>query len=331
MNTTMTNNTTNETNQGAKLGRISGVSKNRFTVRFEGEEYSARLKGRLYNELWNPPVVGDYVYFQPNPHGDSVIISLCERSSVLKRSGNVYKPGGAYRDQVMVANVDVCFIVASLNENYNLNRIARLVSAANQGNCTPIVILTKADLCENPAVYVREVNSLSAELRVYAVSAYTGEGIGELAEYLTPTNTIVLLGSSGVGKSTLVNTIVGKEVMQTGEIRESDGRGRHTTTGRQMLVLDNGTTIIDTPGMREFGMTDAEEGLTNTFEDISELEQQCRFRDCTHQSEPGCAIKAAIKNGSLSEKRFCLYQQLSTENQKHVDKKAIAKARRLLK
>ena len=190
--------------------------------------------------------------------------------------------------------------------------------------------MTKVDLCSNPERYVRELEGLSDKVRVHTISALYGIGLDELKEYLKPEKTIAILGSSGVGKSTLVNALCGEEAMKTSEIRESDSKGRHTTTYRQMFELQNGARIIDTPGMRELGMCDVDEGIDETFSDISELEAQCKFRNCRHDTEPGCAVKAAIKAGALSKERYELYRKLHAESSHAAKMKAIAKQRRKL-
>ena len=206
---------------------------------------SAKLKGTFNRENEALPVVGDHVIFLLNENGDSLITSICERKSVLKRPYAADHSMDYGKEQIMVANVDDVFIVSSLNDNYNFNRIARYVSVALQGNATPAVILTKADLCSNPGRYVREIEALSDKVRVHCVSALYGIGTEELHQYLQPGKTIAILGSSGVGKSTLVNALVQEDVMKTSEIRECDSKGRHTTTHRQMIVLENGARIID--------------------------------------------------------------------------------------
>ena len=322
-----------------RLGTICEVQKNSYTIKYWEKELSAKLKGSFYragsefavgSEF---PVVGDYVTFIYNPVGDSVITSVCERRSVLKRpypSDHVKAHGRNMDGQVMVANFDYVFIAASLNGSYNFNRIARYVSIALQGNGIPVVILTKVDLCSNPGRYVRELEGLSDKVRVHTISALYGIGLDELKEYLKPEKTIAILGSSGVGKSTLVNALCGEEAMKTSEIRESDSKGRHTTTYRQMFELQNGARIIDTPGMRELGMCDVDEGIDETFSDISELEAQCKFRNCRHDTEPGCAVKAAIKAGALSKERYELYRKLHAESSHAAKLKAIAKQRRKL-
>lgn len=301
-----------------KLGRICQIQKNSFLILFEGKELPAKLKGSFYaQEAELLPVVGDYVNFLYNPVGDSVILSVCERTSFLKRPDQA-KTGV---EQYMVANADYTFIVTSLNGDYSYNRIARYVSVVLQGNSIPVVILTKADLCSRREKYVAEAESISDRLRVHAVSALY-EPIGEeLSEYMKPGSTICLMGSSGAGKSTLLNALVGKEVMKTGEIREEDSKGRHTTTYRQLIQLQNGVTIIDTPGMREIGMANVEEGIEDTFSDIVALEACCKFGNCRHETEPGCAVKRAIANGELSEERLALYQSLGRENQRNYAKK----------
>lgn len=309
-----------------RLGRICEVQKNTYKIQYWEEELPAKLKGSFSRETTEVPLVGDYVTFDYNPIGEARIVSLCERKSFLKRPDYANM-----REQYMAANFDEVFIVTSCNHNYNLNRIARYISVVLQGNGIPVVILSKADLCENPAPMIEEVKALSDKVKVHAVSALTGAGLEELKPYLMPGRTIVLAGSSGVGKSTLLNVLSGEEHMKTSAIREADSKGRHTTTHRQLFTLPNGVTIIDMPGMRELGMCDVKEGIEDTFSDIVELTSQCRFRDCAHRSEPGCAVKKALEDGSLSEKRWQLYRRLFDENEGGADMKAIAKRRRELK
>ena len=306
-----------------KIGRISEVNKNGYKIRFWEQELPAKLKGHFYEEdAEKLPVVGDYVTFLYNRHGDSVILSVCERKSFLQRPDQA-KTGVM---QYMAANVDYLFIVTSLNEDYNYNRIARYASIAVQGGAVPVVILTKSDLCANVGRYVREAEQISDNVRVHAISALCGIGLDELKEYMTPGTTICLMGSSGAGKSTLINSITGEETMKTSAIREDDDKGRHTTTYRKLIELPGGVTIIDTPGMREVGMANAQDGIDETFSDIVELEARCRFGNCRHETEPGCAVKAALASGELSAERYELYKRLGRENtNNHAMKKEISK------
>ena len=306
-----------------KQGRIAEVRKNSFIIAMEDRELRARLRGGFYGEDAEArPVVGDYVRFLENPDGDSVIQRVCERRSLLRRPDQA-KTGVM---QYMAANADCCFIVTSLNEDYSYNRIARYASIALQGGSVPVAVLTKADLCADVDRYVREVQTVSPQLRVHPVSALLGTGLEELEQYFQPGKTICLMGSSGAGKSTLINTLAGEEIMRTGEIRASDSTGKHTTTHRQLLRLPGGVYVIDTPGMREVGMAGTAEGIDRTFSDILDLENRCRFRNCRHDTEPGCAVKAAIARGELSRERLALYQSLGAENARnYAKKKEIAK------
>ena len=301
-----------------RLGRISEVQKNSYTIRFWEKDLPAKLKGSFYeDDAEKLPVVGDYVTFQYNPIGGSIILSVCERTSFLQRPDQA-KTGVM---QYMVANADYTFIVTSLNEDYSYNRIARYASAVLQGGSIPVVILTKSDLCNNVGRYIREVETISEKVRVHAISALYDIGMDELNEYMTEGTTICLLGSSGAGKSTLINALTGEETMKTSEIRAYDSTGRHTTTHRQLIELENGVSIIDTPGMREIGMAKMESGIDNTFSDIIELEKCCKFSDCRHETEPGCAIKAAIESGELTQERYMLYKNLGAENTRNYAKK----------
>ncbi len=296
-----------------KLGRICNVQKNQYTIQFWEAQIPAKLKGSFYNGKQRFPVVGDYVTFDYNTKGDSRILEVCERKSILKRPFPRDHAVRKVEEQEMVANVDYVFIVTSLNYDFSVNRVLRYTTMTRQGNATPVIILTKADMCENIGDYVKKIEEAVPNTSVHAVAAVNKTGIDGLSQYLKPGKTIALLGSSGVGKSTLVNALVGKEIMVTKSVREKDSKGRHTTTYRQMFVLESGVTIIDTPGMRELGMSEVTQGLDETFSDIVDLSSQCKFRNCTHKSEPGCAVKAAILSGILSEDRLELYERLGKE------------------
>lgn len=300
------------------------MQKNSFLIRYGKEELLAKLSGKFYQKESMFPVVGDYVNFCYNPQGESRIMKICERKNYLTRPDSAK----SMKEQPMAANLDYAFLVMSLNDNFNLNRAVRYAATVLQEGIQPVAVLTKADLCEDVENLKIEFMQMLPQIKVHAVSALTGDGMDELNEYLQPGITIALLGSSGVGKSTLVNALAGTEIMKTGGIREKDAKGRHTTTYRNMIELPSDVIVIDTPGMREIGLCDVDEGLDDTFEDIAELATKCRFRDCTHTNEPRCAVQQAIKNGSLSQERFELYRSLHEESKRSADMKAIAKARK---
>lgn len=306
------------------IGRISEVQKNSYLIRYLEKEIPTKLSGKFYKEETMFPVVGDYVTFRYNPKGDSKIIEICERKNFLTRPDTAK----SMKEQPMAANIDYAFLVMSLNDNFSVNRAVRYAATVLQEGVQPIVILTKVDLCPDVEKLKEQLKEMLPQIKVHAVSALTGYGMDKLQMYLQPGNTIALLGSSGVGKSTLVNALAGTEIMKTGEIREKDAKGRHTTTYREMIELPSGVIVIDTPGMREIGLCDVDEGIDDTFEDIAELAAQCRFRDCTHT--PRCAVRQALENGQLSKERFELYRSLHVESRKSADMKAIAKARKAL-
>ena len=262
------------------------------------------------------PVVGDYVEITANPYGDGLIQSVRPRRTVFcrpDRGGHADAFVKTLQVQPLIANIDYVFILTSLNHDFSLNRIARYAAMAAAGGATPVAVLTKADLCPDAEEMETKTAALSRDLQAVSVSAYTGAGLERLRAYFSPGVTIALLGSSGAGKSTLINTLAGKEVMRTGGIRESDSKGRHTTTHRELIELD-GVSFIDTPGLRELGMVDAEDGIAGTFSDIAELVSRCAFSDCNHRNEPGCAVRQALADGSLSPERWETYSRLEKEN-----------------
>jgi ribosome biogenesis GTPase len=290
-----------------------------------GQTYG-RLKTSIYfGEGYESfPTVGDFVLIQYNCSGDSQIVKTLERKSKFARndfSGHAAGYVKTVKEQVVASNFDYVFIMASLNHDFNLKRIERYLTQAWQSGAIPVVVLTKADLTDDFTEQARAVEKIAADVGVYAVSAKTGYGIDKLSEYLKPRKTIVFLGSSGVGKSSLVNALAGEEIMAVNEIREDDSRGRHTTTHRQLIMLPSGVIIIDTPGMRELGMWDVSTGLGEAFTDVKSYFGKCRFSDCQHKSEPGCAIKEAIANGELSKERWSSYLQIKREA-KFADDKA---------
>ncbi len=283
-----------------RYARVTAVHRERYALSLDGNTIYGKLKTAAWREsgaLY--PTVGDWVEITPNPQGDALITALKPRRTLFRRSDGFGKRGV----QVVAANFESVFIVTSLNRDFELRRIERYLALTLESGAQPVIVLTKADLCPDPAPYIEAVRALKADLPVYAVSAATGQGLDTLMPYLQPGMTAALLGSSGVGKSTLTNALMGEAAMDTGAIREDDDRGRHTTTYRQLLELPGGAYLIDTPGMRELGVWDADEGVRETFGDLVALAGQCRFRDCSHTCEPGCAVRAAIERGEIDEKR----------------------------
>lgn len=295
-----------------KVARIISVHRDRYEITCNKGTGFATLKSSKFYE--NPdsiyPTIGDFVLIDWNERGESRINGTLKRISQFSR---LDPSPDRMHEQVIAANFDYVFIMQSLNSNFNLRRLERYLTLAWQSGATPIIILTKADLENNVLSKVLEVEEFAIGIDVIAISIKTGEGIDRIKKYFSPRKTIVFLGSSGVGKSTLVNYLAGNEVMTTNEIREDDDRGRHTTTSRQIIMLPNGAMIIDTPGMRELGMWKADEGLEKTFEDVESYIGMCKYSDCTHTNEPGCAIQDAIKHGELSQERFDSYIKLKNE------------------
>jgi ribosome biogenesis GTPase len=270
-------------------------------------EREATLAGRFAHDAAQGdfPVAGDWVAADPA----GVIRARLPRSSAFIR----WAAGPAGGKQVVAANVDVAFLAASLNADLSLRRLERYLAAAYESGAEPVIVLTKADACGHVDDLVAEVEAIAFGAPVIAVSALTGQGLTDVAARLAPGKTAVLLGSSGVGKSTLVNALAGAELMATRSIREDDARGRHTTTHRELILLPSGGLILDTPGMRELGMFDAEGGVAAAFADVDALAQGCRFRDCGHEREPGCAVRAAVEDGRLDPARLASWRKLQRE------------------
>jgi ribosome biogenesis GTPase len=305
--------------EGCIPARVTEVHREMYKVISCQGEGTARLKGTFYNITETAedfPAVGDFVQLRYNEHGDSQIVKVFPRISKFSRPDYSGHNAGYVKtvlEQVVAANFDYVFIMASLNYDFNINRIMRYITVAWESGGVPVVILTKADLVEDYTEQLKQVKAQALGVEVIIVSAVTGEGLEELAQYMKPTKTLVFLGSSGVGKSTLVNALAGEEVMNVNTIRVDDSKGRHTTTHRQLVLLKNGVMIIDTPGMRELGMWEVAVGLGEAFNDIEDLFLNCRFSDCTHKSEPGCAVREAIDAGKLEYSRWKNYLQLKSE------------------
>lgn len=314
---------------GLVPGRILAEERGLYSVASADGEHPASPSGRLrFDADLDPtaawPAVGDWVALEPlaggsngagsNGTGEHRLVQrvLQRRTAVIRRA-----PGDRERpSQVLAANVDVVFIVTSVNAEFNVRRLERYMTVAWESGARPVVLLSKADLAEDIEEHRIAAETAAPGAEVIAVSALTGEGIEDVRVHLGAGRTVVFTGSSGVGKSSIVNALAGTHLLDTGGIREDDARGRHTTTRRQLVRLADGL-LIDTPGLRELGVLDAE-GLSNAFEDVEALAAQCRFTDCSHRSEPGCAIRAAIAEGTLQADRFAAYQKLEREAQRAV-------------
>lgn len=303
---------------------VTAVHRDRYELSLGTEMVYGRLKtAAFYNsgEIVMFPTVGDRVEVLRNADGDSTILKVKERKSVFMRLNATQ----GLPDQAVAANFDYVFITMSLNKDFHPSKLERYLTIAWQSGGTPVILLTKSDLMEDREQVLAQVSTLAPGVDVYCVSSYTGEGFMQLEKYFANGKTIVLLGSSGVGKSSFVNVVMGTERMQTSDIRESDAQGRHTTTYKQMFripdqitlpdksVIKGGGRIIDTPGMRKLVMGEGADGMELTFEDIEELASQCRFSDCRHQTEPGCAVRKALEDGMLDQRHWKTYLSLQKE------------------
>ena len=281
----------------------------------ESEHY-ADLAGKLRHELASPggsaghPAVGDWVALRaPSGEGRAIIHAILPRKSKFSRK----TAGLRTEEQVVAANIDTIFLVSGLDGDFNPRRIERYLTAAWDSGAQPVVVLNKLDRCEDPETCLLEVEAVAMGVPVHRVSARTGEGCEELRAYLGRGKTVGLLGSSGVGKSTLSNRLLGREVQKTGDVREGDDRGRHTTTHRELFLVPGGGLLIDTPGLRELQLWEGDQGIESTFPDVEELAAGCRFADCRHQGEPGCAVEAAVANGAMPPERLESYHKLERE------------------
>jgi ribosome biogenesis GTPase len=273
-------------------------------------ERPSRLSGRFAFEAEEAgfPVTGDWVGLTLHDPGDAIIHAHCPRSTAFIR-----RAAGGVGRQVVAANVDVALLVAALTRDLNPRRLERYIAASKAAGVTPVIVLTKADLPGDHEGAAQSVASVAGGAAIIKVSALTGEGFEQLSRWLTPGTTLALLGSSGAGKSTLLNMLAGTELMATAAVRAEDDRGRHTTRHRELHRLANGALVIDTPGMRELGLIGDEAILDDTFDDISALASTCRFGDCGHSAEPGCAIQIALEAGALEPARWAAFQKLGRE------------------
>lgn len=292
--------------------RVVAQHRDRYVVRDEsGVDHDAVLAGRFRHEVVTGedlPAVGDYVTTSGDENGILQIRALVPRRGAFRRKA----AGDTTEVQIVAANVDLAIIATALPSDFNLRRIERYLTLAWESGATPLVLLTKSDLVDDPAVSIAEVRTVAPGVDVIAISTLTGAGVDELRAKLQPGITAVLIGSSGVGKSTLVNALLGAERQRTADVRD-DGAGRHTTTHRELLELPGGAALIDTPGMRELQLWSSNEGFETAFDDIASLGAECRFRDCAHDTEPGCAVRAAVESGALDASRLASWHHLKRE------------------
>ena len=296
---------------GLFMARVFEQHRDLYKVISTNGELLAEVSGKFFYEAYDStsfPVVGDWVMIdrQDGSSGHAVIHQVLTRKSRFERKA----AGTSHGNQIVAANFDLVFICMSLNADFNLRRLERYLSIAWNSQATPVIVLTKADLCDDLPKYLQEIAGVRVGTDVVVCSSTDKTGYDSIAAYLAPGKTIALIGSSGVGKSTIINQLMGADVLETNGLRNDD-RGRHTTTHRELLLLPGGGLVIDTPGMRELHLDTV--NLDRSFEDIAALAESCRFGDCSHSGEPGCAVQQAIADGRLSQQRFDNYRKLQRE------------------
>lgn len=295
--------------------RIIAEHKELYLLKNEISEFSARITGKMNftaSSREDYPAVGDWVLIETLDEKHAIIREILPRKTMLVR-----KSAGNSDQQIIASNIDAAFIIQSLDIDYNLNRFERYLSLVLSGNIEPIICLNKADLITQSELEIKisEIKTRFSNTPIYATSIITGNGIAELREGIKQGLTYCFIGSSGVGKSSLVNMFLGENLIKTGEINSYTHRGKHITSHRELFVLENGGILIDTPGMRELGILDSETGIENVFNEIYELSNNCRFSDCTHINEPKCAVLSAVDSGNLDKDKYDNYIKLLKENE----------------
>lgn len=299
--------------QGYKVGRVISEQKNYYRLLNENGEILAQVSGKMRFQATvreDFPAVGDWVIISLHDGGERANIhGILPRQSKFAR-----KTAGAETvEQIVAANINTVFLVNALNHDFNIRRMERYITLAWDSGASPVIVLSKTDLCDEVPERLVEVKQIALGVPIHVISCLTGEGLNGLAEYLQVGKTVAMLGSSGAGKSTMLNYFYGHDVQKVQAIRQGDDRGRHTTTARELVVLPQGGLMIDTPGMRELQLWGSESGLQDSFGDVEALAKQCRFSDCQHEQEPDCAVTIALEAGVMDQSRFDSYLKLKKE------------------